>query len=96
MIVEAYEAQSSRIDVQLVDLEEALENTRLSRDEARGRTPRAQAADLLGLTATIGISAEKGGEAEIGLIYGSHTNRLVFLALKRYALCSGTGCFLGS
>ncbi|KAG9226937.1 hypothetical protein CCMSSC00406_0003390 [Pleurotus cornucopiae] len=69
MIVQAYEDQSSRIDVQLVDLEEELENTRLSRDEARGRTPRAQAADRLGLTATIGISAEKGGEAEIGLIY---------------------------
>ncbi|KAF9495238.1 hypothetical protein BDN71DRAFT_1431173 [Pleurotus eryngii] len=84
VIVQAYEDQSLRIDAQLVDLEEELENTRLSRDEAWGRAPRAQAADPFGLTATIGISAEKGGEAEIELIYGLRTKRIVFLALKRY------------
>lgn len=81
MIVQTYKDQIADVDDQLVDLEEELENTRLRRDEARGRTPRAQAADTLGLTATIGLSVEKGGEAEIALIYGSCTNCLVFLAM---------------
>ncbi|KAF9492677.1 hypothetical protein BDN71DRAFT_1396345 [Pleurotus eryngii] len=69
MIMQTYEHESSKIDDRLMDLEDALEKLRLRRDEELKRTTQAQPSDPLQLTATIGIFADKGGEAEIALIY---------------------------
>lgn len=80
-VVDTYEEQIAGVDDRLFDLEEQLEKTQLRRDGALGRPQRGRAAGPLELTATIGISAEKGGEAEIELIYGSRpkSNHLFFV-----------------
>ncbi|KAF4579549.1 hypothetical protein EYR36_001367 [Pleurotus pulmonarius] len=69
MIMRTYEHESSTIDDRLLDLQEELEKLRLRRDEELKRTTQAQPSDPLQLTATIGIFADNGGEAEIALIY---------------------------
>ncbi|KAF4603028.1 hypothetical protein EYR38_003433 [Pleurotus pulmonarius] len=68
-VVDTYEEQIEGVDDRLFDLEDQLEKMQLRRDVALGRPPRGRAADPLGLTAAIGITAEQGGEAEIALIY---------------------------
>ncbi len=94
MITQTYEHESSTIDDRLLDLEEELEKLRLRRDEELKRTTQAQPSDPLQLTATIGIFADNGGEAEIALIYGSSRQRPCFICFN--ALYSRPWCFLAS